>query len=265
MKKISIIIAIILLTAFSSTSVFADAGITLSSSKNVTAGEEFAVSLTVIPEEGEKVYTVKAVLSYPEDKVEPISFVFAPEWLVLSQPGYNVMSGGSVIKTAGYPNGFTGSQLFGTLTLRAKSNGVVSISLSEDTEILNAGNKNVFSGDLNNTDVVIGEAVNEAAEQPSIVPTTQPSAPAAQISETNTPAGNSQDSEAEDSAESDQAAPETTDQEESAADSNSQAATALFGAEFLTSENILYSIAVLFLIALGFVAWRKFKKGHSGK
>ncbi|MDD5068342.1 MAG: cohesin domain-containing protein [Candidatus Pacebacteria bacterium] len=144
MKKIifSFIVLAVAVPAFAS----AAANVSLTPSTfNVKAGQTVAVQVSVNPA-GENVYTSKVVLSYSKDLLKATAFNFAPVWLPLSQPGYDSMDSGLVIKTAGYPGGVSTSKVFGTVTFTALKSGTASIGVMSDTQIYNAQNKNVFSG-----------------------------------------------------------------------------------------------------------------------
>lgn len=102
----------------------------------VIAGE--SVSIAVGADAGdEKLVTVKAALSYPPELLEFVSFSFATGAFALSQPGYDSAGEGALVKTAGFPGGFTGIRPFGTAVFRARSVGTAAISASSDSLLLN--------------------------------------------------------------------------------------------------------------------------------
>ncbi len=114
-------------------------------SVSVPAGEQFSFAISV-DAGSEKAVTVKSALSYPEDLLEPVSFSFATNLIPLSQTGYDQMSGGMIIKTAGFPGGFTGTRDLGTITFKAKQTGSADVSIAASSLILNTQNVNVLSG-----------------------------------------------------------------------------------------------------------------------
>ncbi|MDD5050729.1 MAG: hypothetical protein PHV93_03230 [Candidatus Pacebacteria bacterium] len=143
MKKFifSLIVLALAVPAFAS----AAANVSLiPSTFNVKAGQTVTVQVSVIPA-GESVYTSKVALSYSKDLLKATAFNFAPVWLPLSQPGYDSMDSGSLVKTAGYPGGISAGKIFGTVTFTALKSGTASLAVANDTEIYNAQNKNVFS------------------------------------------------------------------------------------------------------------------------
>lgn len=141
MKKFFIIFSLVFFTlpVFAATITFTPAEI------SVTDGKQISVVISADAGD-EKIVTVKVVLSYPADVLEPISFSFAPNVIPLAQPGYDQMKDGTVIKTAGFPGGFTGMREFGTLILRAKQVGAAIVSVSNDSLLLNAQSANRFAG-----------------------------------------------------------------------------------------------------------------------
>ena len=82
-----------------------------SASATVRVGQQLSVSIMVAPVD-ESAFTSKIALSYPSNLLDVSSFSFAPSWLPLAMPGYDVIdaTAGSIIKTAGYPNGIASGQ-----------------------------------------------------------------------------------------------------------------------------------------------------------
>lgn len=113
----------------------------------VSSGSNFSVSIVADPQDA-KNYTAKIELKYPADMLEVKSFAFNSAWFPLSMPNYDLLdnTNGVLIKTAGYPKGFSAPATFGTVTFRAKKEGSVSISLGGNSVIFDAQNKNVLTG-----------------------------------------------------------------------------------------------------------------------
>ena len=182
MKKI--IKLFVLSVAFLPAFALATTNVNLSSVKtNVNAGDIFTVNVTVSPS-GEIVYTSKVVFNYNSSLLEATSFSFAPIWLPLSQPGYDSMdqTNGVIIKTAGYPSGMTSAKTFGAITFRAKQSGTATISVAKSTEIYDANNKNIFSG--NPGAVSINVSKTEVAPVKEVVNTTKATVLTPKTSET---------------------------------------------------------------------------------
>jgi len=130
--------------------VFAATGFSFSpKSANYTEGQVFEMTIAVNPQ-GDTAYTAKAELTYPADLVEVRSFVFASGWMPLSQPGYDSIDNksGVLIKTGGYPGGFSSSKTLGTASFYVKKTGSATIKIGSNSLVLDAENKNVFDGNL---------------------------------------------------------------------------------------------------------------------
>lgn len=171
MKKI--IKLFVLSVAFLPVFALASTNVNLSSVKtSVNTGDIFTVNVTVSPS-GESAYTSKVVVNYNSSLLEATSFSFAPTWLPLSQPGYDSMdqTNGVIIKTAGYPSGMTSAKTFGTITFRAKQSGTATISVAKSTEIYDANNKNIFSGNSGAVSINVSKA--EVAPVKEVVNTTK--------------------------------------------------------------------------------------------
>ncbi|TSC84570.1 MAG: hypothetical protein G01um101417_101 [Parcubacteria group bacterium Gr01-1014_17] len=143
MKKLLIFSALVFfaLPAFAATINFVPA------TASVTQGE--TISFVIKVDAGdEKIVTVKTALSYPQDLLEPVSFLLTPNAVQLAQPGYDQMKDGIIVKTAGFPGGFTGIKEFGTLVFKAKQAGlpaqagVATVSVSNDSLLLNTQSAN---------------------------------------------------------------------------------------------------------------------------
>lgn len=127
--------------AFPSLHVSASGFLLSDSTITVSAGQTFSLPVSVDPyEEGQ--YTVRLVAQFSPEVLEVADFSFASSWLALSQPGYDLVdnTNGQLVKTAGYPQGFTVAQTFGTITFRAKQAGETTIAVGAQSFILNAEN-----------------------------------------------------------------------------------------------------------------------------
>ena len=114
---------------------------------DTSSGQEFSLYVSVNPQ-GTKDYTSKVVLEYPASLLEVKSFSFGNSWMALAQPGYDLIdnTAGKLIKTAGYPKGFSNTVVFGTVTFKAKKIGTAYVKVGANSLIYNSSNKNVFSG-----------------------------------------------------------------------------------------------------------------------
>jgi len=115
--------------------------------KNVAAGSTLKISVLVDPLGG-RAFTVKAALSYPADLLRVVSFSFGDAWIPLNQPGYNEINNekGIIIKTGGYPSGTLLPVTLGVITFTGLKEGKATVSVNDDSVILNSDNKNILTG-----------------------------------------------------------------------------------------------------------------------
>lgn len=131
-------------------SAFAATGFSLApQSANYTAGQVFQITISANPQ-GETIYTAKAELTYPADLIEARSFTFTNGWMPLAQPGYDLTDNqnGILIKTGGWPGGFSSVKNLGTALFFVKKTGSAAIKIGGNSLALNVENKNVFDGNL---------------------------------------------------------------------------------------------------------------------
>lgn len=139
-----IVLGIVVLTATAS------AATTVSFSPtniNATQGQNFNVVITVNPQ-GINNYAEKIELNYPSDILEVKSLSFGSAWMALTQSGYDVVdnTNGILVKTAGYPAGFSSTATFGTVTFYAKKSGSGIIKLGNGSLAFEAGSQSALSG-----------------------------------------------------------------------------------------------------------------------
>lgn len=118
-----------------------------SSSKTVEPNKTFNVSVYVNPSSVAS-YTAQANLKFPADLVSVQSFTYASSWFPINQSGYDVVdnTSGKIIKTAGYPSGFTTEILLGTIVFKVKKAGNITISTNNESYILDIDSKNTLNG-----------------------------------------------------------------------------------------------------------------------
>lgn len=136
---------------------------------SVTEGELFSLAVIADPH-GELAYTVKANVMYPADMVSLQSWKYADAWMPVRKPGYDYFSNveGHLIRTAGYPEGFSERTRMGTATFRAKKSGTATITFDQTSLVLDAENKNVYAGG-EHVPIVIGEQETLAVVEPITV------------------------------------------------------------------------------------------------
>ena len=144
-----------------------------SSAKNIEANKTFTVSVYVTPSTSANIYTAQANISFPADLVSVESFSFASAWFPMNQAGYELIDNtkGKLIKTAGYPGGFSKEMLLGTLVFKSKKVGAVSISINKESYILDMDSNNVLK---NYGSISIN---SDASVVPPVIPTPSPENP----------------------------------------------------------------------------------------
>lgn len=134
----------------------------------VQAGETFTLPVVVDPA-GKSQYTVRLSITFTPDLLEVTSFVFDQNWIVVSQPRYDILDNkqGQLIKTAGFPRGFLSPAPFGTIIFRAKGPGSSVISFDSQSFVLDAKNKSTLES-RPQVKVVATEASVPKASVPNI-------------------------------------------------------------------------------------------------
>jgi len=116
---------------------------------SITRGQSFDMTIRIDPA-GLKNYTVKTGLQYPSDMLEVKHFAFGAGWMALSQSGYDLIDNknGVLIKTAGYPSGFSENKIFGVVSFSAKKTGSGIIEIKDNSLVLDQRNQNVLGSFL---------------------------------------------------------------------------------------------------------------------
>lgn len=149
-------------------------------SVSVKQGEVFNLTIKANPQSVRN-YTIKAEVKYPADILEVKSFAFGSNWMAIPQAGYDLVDNqnGLLIKTAGYPAGFSDVLTFGVVEFSAKKTGSGVIKLGNDSLILDSTNKNTladFSAQTAQTNVNIAAVSAPAAAPKTTAKTTTPAA-----------------------------------------------------------------------------------------
>ena len=114
---------------------------------SVIAGKSFNVTIAVNPQ-GFANYAEKIEVDYPASNLEVTSFTLNNNWMALTQPGYDSIdnTNGVLIKTAGYPAGFSGATTFGTITFYAKKAGNGTIKIGNSSQAFEASSQSAITG-----------------------------------------------------------------------------------------------------------------------
>ncbi|RLC36579.1 hypothetical protein DRH29_04285 [candidate division Kazan bacterium] len=107
--------------------------------------ETFAITLTANPGVS-TVYTTGVNISFDADVVEVTGFSFSSNWVEVKQSGYDVVDNesGVLVKTAGYPGGFSSPKVFGVVTLRSKSEGDAEFNLTNESLMLDETSSDIY-------------------------------------------------------------------------------------------------------------------------
>ncbi|MDD5569066.1 MAG: hypothetical protein PHG23_01470 [Candidatus Pacebacteria bacterium] len=113
---------------------------------NTTAGEDFSLQINLNSQDAPS-YTAKVELSYPADLLSINSFTPNGDWMQLKQSGYDLIdnANGVLIKSGGYPSGFSSTVNFGTVSFHAKAAGSATITVGSNSFVYNAAGTNVLS------------------------------------------------------------------------------------------------------------------------
>ena len=160
-----------LLFAFAAVPVLAATDFLLESTTiDIAEQGDFTLIVNIDPK-GVKNYTAKLEMKYPTELLEVKSFVFAKGWMQLNQPGYDLIDNtdGLLIKSAGYPGGFSKLITLGTVSFSAKKAGKGIIRVGENSLALNADNQNVPKGILSETSITIKEPILAPLSEEEII------------------------------------------------------------------------------------------------
>jgi hypothetical protein len=137
---------------------------------NVNPGQSFNVSISIDPQ-GTSNFVEKVELKYPADILQVNSFTLSSQWMALTQSGYDLIDNvnGFLIKSAGYPNGFSSATTFGTVSFSAKKAGTGIISIGSSSIAFESSNQNTISGLPISVTITVPETTSSKPE--TITPT----------------------------------------------------------------------------------------------
>jgi hypothetical protein len=116
-------------------------------SVSVKSGQSFNVSVAV-DSQGTNNYVEKVELDYPADMLQVNSFTLNSAWMALTQSGYDLTdnTNGVLIKSAGYPGGFSSATAFGTVSFYAKKAGNGTITIGNNSLAFEVNSQSALSG-----------------------------------------------------------------------------------------------------------------------
>jgi len=114
---------------------------------SVQVGESFSIAIK-INAAGENVYTAKMNMAFTPGILNLSTWSFNDAWLAIRQNGYDSFDNakGTLLRTGGYPSGFSNAVLFGNAKFKAQKAGQGSISINANTFVYNELNKNTYTG-----------------------------------------------------------------------------------------------------------------------
>ncbi len=116
-------------------------------SVSVKSGQSFNISVAINPQ-GTNNYVEKVVLNYPANLLQVNSFTLGSAWMALTQSGYDLIdnTNGVLIKSAGYPAGFSSATIFGTVSFYAKKAGSGTITIGNNSLAFEVNSQSALSG-----------------------------------------------------------------------------------------------------------------------
>ncbi len=114
---------------------------------NAGVGQTFTVNVSLNPN-GVQNYAEKLEVTYPASQLEVRSFTFASNWMNLAQPEYDSIDNinGVMIKSAGYPGGFSSQTAYGTITFAVKRTGTAVIKVGNTSQAFEISSQSAITG-----------------------------------------------------------------------------------------------------------------------
>jgi hypothetical protein len=168
LKKILFPVFVIFLLTVSFNQAFAATTFSFSPlTVKVKEGEAFTLKIKINPQ-GVKNYTIKADMKFPADLVGIRTWKFGDDWMPLRKSGYDYFSNvtGVLIRTAGYPEGFSEETEFGSAVFVAKKSGEATIEFTAQSLALDETNQNTYAKSENAVITIEpGETVSEVTPE----------------------------------------------------------------------------------------------------
>ena len=160
MKRIILNLVIVSLLFFAHSTMASTVALLTPLNIDVVVGEEFDVEITVNAQSEEN-FTEKIEINFPAGLVEVKSFYFARKWMTLPSEDYDLIDNenGVLIKTGGYPGGFSRDVLFGTITFKSKTAGTGVIKLGSGS----------LAYDIDNHTKILGNKITFKIEEPLVI------------------------------------------------------------------------------------------------
>jgi hypothetical protein len=211
---------------------------------NIEPGKTFTVQVYINPQSN--TYSSKVELKYPADLLQVSSFVINDSWMALKQSGYDAMDNvnGVLLKSGGYPGGFTSKILFGTVTFNTVKAGSATISIGSNTNIPNVSNVNT----LTDSPSVVVSIIAPVVIQPTTITTEKTST--TKVTQQTTQPTTQLTQEVEE---------EPAQQEVAEEDNSSEAQASLASTSSVWGNSWLWLLA---LVVIGFVIYIIYRKNE---
>ncbi|MDD4333078.1 MAG: cohesin domain-containing protein [Patescibacteria group bacterium] len=134
-------------------------------SKMMKAGENFNINVMVDPR-GEKVDTIRAIVNFPVDKLAAEYFDLSENYS-LQSPGSYIDNKKGIINQGGAMLASQAStkSVFGTITFKAKSDGIANITLTNDSKAISSGVEKINLAGLGKAVITISKAGEEIKKE----------------------------------------------------------------------------------------------------
>lgn len=153
-----------------------------SSTSKIEPNKTFSLSIYVNPTAVTS-YTAGVTIKYPAYLVSVESFSFNSAWIPLSQAGLDLIdnTSGKLIKTAGYPSGFSTETLLGTAVIKSKKAGSVSITTDKESYVLDIDSNNTLTGfgsfSITSASVVVAPVITPPVTKTTTTPVVKKEVP----------------------------------------------------------------------------------------
>ena len=110
---------------------------------NFTQGQSFVSSVYIVPANGESISAAKMVLNYPADKLELVSYnpvQSAPGFNLFAHVGIKTSTPGIIEDNVAFNPALTAKTKIATVTFKVKGNGAATVSVSNDSKLLDQSN-----------------------------------------------------------------------------------------------------------------------------
>lgn len=120
--------------------------LTFAATFEIAVDEAVGIGTVYVLPEDETLYTAQMALGYDQNILSVSDIKISEGWMSLEREGYSQVTGGYVLKTAGFPGGISEKTPLLTFSLVKSGGGVASLVIEETSKIYDAKGNNLFSG-----------------------------------------------------------------------------------------------------------------------